>query len=400
MSEEFTKLRIILPPEGSLMRDLILTTLPILTDSEGFRKLEYSKSLNEIFLFFINKYAIEEAFETLFDTTLRVIERKRKAGVRDRGLHRNDAQWISKIVNYQEGYLAAAKALIEFFRSNFDPTYLSIRSVRGYKEVYGCPNGETYALIQPLKIENYEYGSEWLKGIGGGIKSEIRLDLNYYILLMSGYALSYAGIMDSEMIFLCPEESWIIENIIRGKYLWLPYEKILGKFSTFLYESKDNKGIITRIACLRIPLEPKHAYLIYIASDLASAFKERKVILKTLRLCFTRIAGGGRTFTLLERSKADLASLIAKITRLYKYSEEAISCLKKISKKALLFRRYNLSLYGDYCRFISHFYEYLHQAYDPFFLIYEAARGHVGTHESCLKELLRAIIKVEHGVMT
>lgn len=399
------KLRIALPPDGTLMRNLVFTTIPVLADSEGFQDADYSDSLDEYSLFFTNEYAAEEAFEKLFQLALDVVTKKRKAKIRDRGLHRNDNQWISKLIGGQEGYLAAANNLIEHFREEFEPGCLSIRSTTRSKEVYGCSNGATYSLIQPLKIEHYEYGSGWLKSVGGGVKGEVRLDLNWYVLLMAGYILSYAGIIDDEMIFITPEEAWVAETIAKKQKFWIPYRKILGEFGSFLYgsiekEGRRGEGIVTRMASLNVPLEPKHAYLIYVASDLAISFKGRRIILKTLRLGFTRIAGGGRTFTLLERAEADLAPLIMKISRLYEVSEggRAAECLRNIARKTLFYRRSALARYGDYHRFTSHFYEYLHQAYDPYVLIYEAARGRVGEYEKCLGDILRAIIRIEQGV--
>lgn len=389
--------RIVLPPRGTLIRELVISTIPLLTDLNEVQDVRYGVMHDEVVLKFVTREAVDYVFRMFYDAVIDVIKRKLYVKIRDRGLHRNDAQWLNELVGSQSGYLSAALSFIEKFEDDFEPFSLSRKTVKRSGEIYGFVDGNThtYPLIQPLKVEKYEYDGDWMSVVGGGVKRVTRFDKNWYMLLLAGYGLTYAGMVEDELMFIYPDEHWVMEYVAEGQKFWMPHVQIAGKFGRFLFD--PDSGIISRMAELRVPVEPKTAYLLYVASNLTLAYETRVSLLKKLRIGVARIAGGGRTYTLIEKINADLAPLLSMITKLYLIDKTAVICLESISRKTIIYRlNRNLNLYGDYHTFTSHFYEYLHHAYDLYTLIYEAARSKIGERESkCIQKILEAVIRLD-----
>ncbi|MEM2448621.1 MAG: hypothetical protein QXT14_06700, partial [Candidatus Bathyarchaeia archaeon] len=126
---------------------------------------------------------------------------------------------------------------------------------------------------------------------------------------------------------------------------------------------------------LNVPLTPKTAYILYIASDIAEKAQEQarlEEIVKGRRfqIEFERVRRSLTTYTTIERFVADLYSILLKLLKLNKGS---ISWINQVSRECL-FGRVDPSMYSVYLHLISLLYNTFTGSGDPIDTLYFMGR--------------------------
>lgn len=291
-----------------------------------------------------------------------------KHELRDMPVHKNDYKLFSKLLGRNVGkgsrFSDVASEILSNVKLSFDNieewSKVSFR-VKGNELLVILGSSGDMPLPQPLLTERFESSHMFMRGIGGK-RIKIRGSREWIILLLAGYALSYAGIIDDIIHFIHASE-----DIVR-----------LGDKEAYAILIDAENGLIPRLSRLNIPAVPKTAYMLYLASQimLECSIEEKKNILKHLletttpQLEIERIRFDVNTYTMVERFPVDLHQLISKLSLL---KERTVKWINSIAKTCLL-RRKDPSVYTLYSTLVSLLYNALSGAGDIMDATYYASR--------------------------
>ncbi|MBS7614060.1 hypothetical protein KEJ48_07490, partial [Candidatus Bathyarchaeota archaeon] len=300
--------------------------------------------------------AINEEINTLGKDLLEKIGDYR---LRDFPIHINDRKMLEKLLErkIEKRFSETVAEILQNTRLTFKDldelsrvTYKTSRN--DVSIIYGSYGD--LPIPQPLLTERFESSYAFMYGTGG--KSlKIRGTKPWIILLLSGYALSYAGYLEDTINYIHVHEPTLRDSE-------------LARFIA----SRD--GLIPHLTRLNVPLTPKTAYILYIASDIAKKIQEQARLLEIVKgrqfqIEFERVRWSLTTYTTIERFVADLHSILLKLLKLDKGS---ISWINQVSRECL-FRRTS-PMYSVYLRLISLLYNTFTGAGDPIDTLYFMGR--------------------------
>jgi len=198
------ELNVVVPPHGSILRDLALTSFSVFTDYE-FLDANVRFTGDELIID-ADEDILVSFLRNIFLNVLSNIKMKQEMRIPSPATHKNDRQVLDKLLDSigvkvkVQDYLSYAKILAEWARNdiekNFDRWATQLREIKVKKDIIELGNGK-YANLQPFKIEKYEYG----KGFSAfKVKLDYKLSREWMAILLSGFALSYSYYADGELI--------------------------------------------------------------------------------------------------------------------------------------------------------------------------------------------------------
>ncbi|MCX8205185.1 MAG: hypothetical protein N3H31_05995 [Candidatus Nezhaarchaeota archaeon] len=370
-----------LPPEGTLARSLTLSFMTGLASASG---CSITCDRETARLSFKSEDEWRVAASSFLDAADRLLEVKRER-LRCPQLHYNDYAnvfnallkgKVSKTSSYIDAFIAmlrdpSQRSLLTDPRTGAE--HLSSVRLSQRTLTLGAAGERSYALIQPFRVETYEYGSSFHSAYR--LKLEVRTTAPWLLALGAGFAFSYAGMMPEGMFFVTPDEDSL----------------------TDISTTRVSTAIEVASTLLNVPADPALPYLTYIAlnipelisktksSEILSAPLEKVLIdyllsdesVKNLeerpipRIKIHKILAAVRAYTLLLKESADISQLVRFAFKLDKVSDGS-ECREYIASDVV-----RPALGGRNPRYLSlvtHLYEAVHGAEDPYSSTYYIVR--------------------------
>lgn len=348
-----------LPPEGTTARSLVIDFIAKLKTRPTF----------QVSIEVLEDRAVlsgsEDEIVELVNGVVRGVggELKNKVkSLRDIPVHRNDMKMLSKLLRREVGKGSRFSETVSMILTGTTLTYSDMLEwsevrVEGRAKEANVVYGSTkeLPLPQPVLTERFESGYEFMHGIGGR-SIKYRGSRPWLTLILSGYAISYAGNIDGIIHYMHVPEEFLRE----------PREA--SELSALVDE------LIPKLELLNVPAEPKTAYILYVASQIA--LSEDQKLLKALLdmgeipLEIERVRYEVNAYTTVERFSSDLHSILSKILELENY---AISWIRDCASKCLHARR-RTQEYALYADLTTRLYNTLSGAEDPIDTLYYALR--------------------------
>lgn len=292
------------------------------------------------------------------------ILRHKIEGLRDFPVHRNDYKMLSKLLgeNVGKGSKFAdtvSRILIRSklsFEEMLEWSKLEVKERKSELQIiYG--SSKELPLPQAILTERFESSYMFMHGIGG--KSiKMRGTRPWILLLLSGFALSYAGLLDDTIHYIhVPEE--FIRRETNIKNVSILVDKILPL-----------------ISMLNIPLTPRTAYLLYVSATIALEEQRDTNLLEVLMNMreipfeIERIRFKVNAYTLIEKFVTDIQKILSVIR---KFNKQTVLWLQKYSRRAL-YARLRLQDYSIYANLTSKLYNTFIGTEDPINTLYYALR--------------------------
>lgn len=270
--------------------------------------------------------------------------KKKIEELRDVPIHRNDMKTLGKLLGRSVVKGSRFSEVVSQILTTTKLTYEDMLEWRELKvEGMGREITVTYgsskelSLPQPLLTERFESSYEFMHGTGGR-SIKFRGTKPWLILLLSGYAISYAGYIDDTLHYI-----HVSEDFLRN---------ISDKFKL----SALMNDLIPMLERLNVPMTPKTAYLLYVASQIAlnKDLEAYKILLelRELPIEIERVRYMVNAYTTVEKFSADIQSLISKIVEL---EESTIRWIGGYARKCLYVRRASQE-YGLYAELLTRLY--------------------------------------------
>ncbi|RLF11948.1 MAG: hypothetical protein DRJ69_01390 [Thermoprotei archaeon] len=324
--------------------------------------------------------------QAIFSSAKTVAKSKISQGVFSPRPNKNDANTFTKFSQETGSPISSNKSFLDFAfqvldwaekeslssTNKFLSSYSSIQ-VKPSKLSLG---GDKYAAVQLFKVEKYEYGRDYMESYGA-VKMQIRHDIYWLALLMAGFALTYSGFADNEMVFTTLPEDFI--TLTYSSLACKDYMHLFSNISNIVYSGERGiSGLVARIRRLD-PLIAFVQLLSYmLAREWSSEVPLNEVSRFPINLYRVRI---GNTFTLIERSLGDLAPFIQFAYQLLSREPEGTRLLEKIEElcrctlttRAGSTRRCEMS-YSEYYTLTMKLYQAISGSYNAYSLAYELGR--------------------------
>lgn|GEM_PF-5847471 len=361
-----------LPPNGSTARSLVLDFLARIVSNHDIQISNWRE--DTVTLLAPSKSHLEEAINGGINALGQELTSKiGNHRLRDFPIHINDRRMLEKLSGgrIEKGFFSETVAKI------LQNTYLTFKeleelSVIMYKSsrndtsiVYGSYGD--LPIPQPLLTERFESSYAFMYGTGG--KSlKVRGTKPWVIVLLSGYALSYAGYLRDSINYIHVHEP-ILRDLELVRFI----------------ASQD--GLIPQLTKLNVPLTPKTAYILYIASDIATRIQNQAKLVEIIRgrqfqIEFERVRWSLTTYTTVERFVADLHLISLKLLKL---NERSISWINQVSRECLS-GQMNPSMYSVYLHLISSLYNTFTGSGDPIDTLYFIGRVFCEKYEREIKK--------------
>ena len=380
---EVVYLIISLPPPGLFIRNLVFASISVISESGIPSTINYQG----------DKVVIEvprglewELLNHIFIAAKNIAKIKREKGILSPRPNKNDANTFrrfsaetgvqvddnDKFVDFAFKVLSWAEKECRDLPKKFLESYATLHA-KPSKLLLG---GDNYAAIQLFKVEKYEYGKDFLEA-PSNVKMQIKHDKYWLALLMAGFALTYAGLAENEMVFTTLPEDVIPQ--VTSKYAHKDFELLYNRLCDIVYSGeKGIAGLVSRIG----RLEPLVAFIQLLSYMFAREWSEQILLSELTRLPLNlyrvRI---GNTFTLIERSMGDLAPFANFAYRLLSRGEGGSRLLQKLERlcRCALMTRAGLARgceqsYSSYYTLTMKVYQAISGSYNPYNLTYELGR--------------------------
>lgn len=331
-----------LPPSGSTARSLVVDFLARVISNEKIQPPKWQE--DTVILSATLKTHLEEAINgEIKELGSDLLKKIGDYSLRDFPIHINDRKMLEKLLERKIEKRSFSETVAEILQN----THLTLKDLGELSRItYKTSRNDIYIIYgsyddlpipQPLLTERFESSYAFMHGTGG--KSlKIRGTKPWIILLLSGYALSYAGYSKDTINYI-----HVHEPTLRDPEL-----------ARFIASSD---GLIPHLTKLNVPLTPKTAYILYIVSDIAEKVQEQARLEEIVKgrpfqIEFERVRRSLTTYTTIERFVADLYSILLKLLKLNKGS---ISWINQVSRECL-FGQANPSMYSVYLHLVSSLY--------------------------------------------
>lgn len=373
-----------LPPPGLIIRDFTIAALSTVVDLPMVKSIENE---GDKVIVDVPEGCESDVLNAMFQESARLAERKIKE-VFSPKLGKNDANVLMKFqeeakqpVNRNASILEFALQVLKWAqdecndlkrRSLISKFLMSLNSIQ-IKPSAMLLGGDKFAALQLFKVEKYEYGKDFMKG-HDEIKLQIRHDVYWLTILMAGFALTYSGFSNNEMIFVTIPESAAFQGLKKPAHFF--YSLPMG-----IVNHRENG--ISLIAHRVGVFDPFVAFVQLLSYEIVERwykdFGFDKLLQAPIYVYKVRI---GNTYTMIEKNIADLAPFTHFAYELIKQGKENTT-LKRV--KELLKNVHKLD-YSTYYSLAMKFYQTISGSYDVYKLAYEIGRLSTASGKSIFNE--------------
>ncbi|MEM4447223.1 MAG: hypothetical protein QW461_08030 [Candidatus Jordarchaeales archaeon] len=361
------RLTVSLPPEGTLIRDL--TVLSLVYVKENVDEVEWQS--DKVIVKAPSQGAVVDAFEALYENAARVASGK--APRVKIGLLQNDRSVFSKLIGVQcDTYLDAVSSFLLAHKNKLNPDFLSssLSHVSLGADELELGVGKKFPALNLLVSEKYERGLEFGR-LNLKRKFDVRLDEEWYALVLSGLAFSVSSFIDNDLLLTCiPEHALLVSHLRALRVLEKAYVSLRdlhGKVSETIYSEN-------------VTLDPVPAFLLLLALSLAKKASDLRALhsLDRISFVFYKFRRSRNVFTLLGKHLVELLDLVLFAARLVEMSRELVSELVQVARRTieLTFRapREDEPDYTVYNRFCTLLVQAIQGAYSIHEIVYYGAR--------------------------
>jgi len=385
-----TLLRIQLPPEGTLVRDLVVNALLYIADRGGWLDVELElEPQQRVAVLAPSQSNVEEIFRNLYNFGAEQLDEKRNY-MRRIGILRNDQTILNKLTRTNVKGMDYAEVISTFLKGaqpSFDDLSRSLPNLQFSANSLKLGEGE-YAMLNPLIPERYETGTEFWR-INISRKLEVRADRTWYGLILSGFATALSGYVSDEILL----------TLVHEPLVWLRTRELISAFNKAFGGRANYYGRISNvIARERLHVEPMQEFLIFLASRLSEGISEAALMeIPSTVVNFCRLRRTETVFTMLSKQSSDMSSLLRFALRLRSKSEYASNRLGELAQRTISIYHGARLREGEhlepYHRFFTLLFQAIHGAYQPFEAIYFGARSGV------LSRVVRGELEVDRRLV-
>lgn len=340
------EIRLVLPPEGSFLRDYVLLSYSIIL---GYAHISYAaeSTLTGDYLIIrnIEPRDLCMCIDSYFRKVKEIVRQRKITFLK---VHKNDRETIGKAIkkkySKETTYLEIFGDILEYALGNLDPSsdqcMYFIRELGQHRlsKTNNIILGDTklsgeIAPLQPFKLEKYKYGKAFLK-FGPDIKGDIRMSLNYSSIPIAGWLLSYMGYY-GKLIHALPPDEQIIKTLVEPEYHNLLLQVFdLSEMDQLVEKEFGEKGyysIAMRIFKVRRGFHPVEAYILLHAIE-AGEFVKRAV---SMPVRLISVSFDGKRFTLSDDIVFDPLTLGRFIIKLVSAGGPVVEAVKKLAECAI-----------------------------------------------------------------
>lgn len=365
-----------LPPEGTLIRDFILTSLNVLGEMESRINFEW---LGDEVKINASPRILETAFRSLYEESAKLAENKAK---RIRlGILVNDKNVFSKLLDIKKDkvtgtYLDMIAAFLKESSNSIKLSTFNKLEKRANGIKFG--NGGLVAL-NFLTAEKYEHGLEFGR-LNLRLKFRIELDKEWYQLVLAGFAWCISAQLDKDVLFSYLPESYIqLEqmNIKLFNAIKRTFDGLSGlrrRINGTLYETGSiGEPFPATVLLLSLRLSKE-------AKDNGSLDILRSEDINSLPLLLCRLRRTSRTFNIVDKRYVELRGALNFSSNLAKINDKSVEELEGICRRTIQlagsrFRpRRGEPDFAVYNRFTTLLLQAIEQAYSVYEIIYYGSR--------------------------
>ncbi|MEM2173314.1 MAG: hypothetical protein QXS66_08800 [Thermoproteota archaeon] len=368
-------LSIKLPPEGTLIRDFILTSLSYLREKEPRINLEW---LEDDVKVNASPLVLETAFRSLYGESAELAKNKVKK-IR-LGIIPNDKNAFSKLFGVKKDkvtgtYLDVMAKLLEKSSKNIKLSTLSKleRHARGIR--FG--DGGIVALGF-LVAEKYEYGLEFGR-LNFRLKFNIELDEAWYPLVLAGFVWCISTRLGEDTLFTFFPEDFIKLEQMNTK-IFNVIKRAFGGLSILQEKINDTLCEVESIG------EPFPATVLLLSLRLSKIAKDNGSLsiigsedFNSLPLSLCRLRRTPKTFVIIDKRRAEISRVIKFSSSLAMKSDKSVNNLERICRRTIQlasgFRpRPDEPDFTVYNRFTTLLLQAIEQAYSIYEVVYYGSR--------------------------
>lgn len=377
-----------LPPEGTLLRDLAVTSLLYVSEClyiSGCPDVSVEWQSDVVMISASTQAPITDAFRSLYEEAAEIAEQR--VGRIRLGMLQNDQQVMSKLLRHGAKGFTYLDAIKDFLRAYLQrqPTLSSLNQV--VVGVGGMVLGQGgFVALNPLVAERYEYGLEFWR-LNYSRKFRVELDETWYALVLAGLALTASAFVNDELLII-----YLPEELIRIPRTSKIFEVVREAFGGLKGLHKEASKIVYEERCLT---EPFPAFVMLLSCNLAKKAREFKTlyILNSLPIALCRLRRAGNVFTMVDKRRAELFDVVRFTAKLAKEDTQLIDELIRVCRRTLQLamgipRRGDEPDFTVYNRFCTLLLQAIQGAYPPYDIAYYGAR-----YQLISKPLTEAIIR-------
>ena len=345
--------KIALPPQGSVIRKLLINLMTYIYTIDSIRDVELEGNYIKLHV------TSRKDFLTDLNSSLRDIgeivgKDLENNKIRDFKIHLNDRRsFKSMLNNMATDYLFTniVRILREANLSLESLNELEIAKSNGKGRIRIVLGSDRLALPLEVFYERYQSRYEFPKGRGGK-PFDVRLSPAWFTILMAGLALSYINSFGAEYVLAFVTED-TFARVVRD-----PTARAI------IYGSRY--GILSILRDRNVPPRPHIPFVLYISSEIVKEVRDNVELLKELinikpTLEIDRVNRTGKSFTLQERLSLDVSPFLEKMLKL---DTDVLEWISRNARKCI----YSLgtgAVYGKYVTLSNKIYEALIGVGDP-----------------------------------
>ena len=379
MSGEYT-LIVKLPPEGTLLRDLVVTSLAYIREFGYDQNVEVSFEGSAVKISAQSRDTILDLFKGLYREAAHVADAKSE---RIRlGILLNDQRILSRLLKREVKGLTYLDAIRDFLyaHASTDLDLSSLKDVevrdRGIKLGQG-----NFATINPLVSERYEHGLEFWR-LNYERKLEVLLNEEWYALTLAGFAFATASFIDGDLLMVYLPEHFVASEV--PEKLLKALGEVHGPHSL---QKKVNKIVYEE----QHPAEPFSAFVLLVSLNLVKGAENSPVLYAhrySLPLALCKLRRANNVFTMLEKKQAELFDTLRFAARLMKEGVELVEELIRVARRTLSLRLgAEFTIYNRFCNLLL---QSIQGAYSPYEVAYYGARNGLMSY-SLVKGIISAL---------
>ena len=373
-----------LPPEGTLLRDLTMTSLSYIHE-HGREDLKLSFEGDVVRIRTWSTQVFSDSFKGLYEEAANIASVKSEK-IR-LGLLLNDRGVLSKLLKKELKGFTYLDAIRDFLqaRARKDPDFLSLSTIEVRGDEIRLGRGGFVPAINPLVSERYEHGLEFWK-LNYARKLRIVLDEEWYAMVLAGFALAIASLVNGDLLMVYLPEDFMMRGVPDKLFEVL---KALGGLRGFYGLQKKVNGVIYRRQC---PAEPYSAFLLFTSLNLVKEAQDISALYvhnHSLPLALCKLRRSGNVFTMMERKRAELFDALRFAARLMREGEGLVEELLEVVERALSLRMgAELTTYHRFCNLLL---QSIQGAYSPYEVAYYGARSDLIHDHKLVRGIINAL---------
>ncbi len=371
-----TPLVIKLPPEGTLIRDFVLTSLNCLREKESHINLEW---LGDEVKIDASTRILETTFRSLYEESAKLA--KDKAERIRLGILLNDKGIFSRLLGVKKDEVTGTylDVIAEFLKISSQNIKLSTLSkFERYAKGIKLGNGG-FAALNFLTVEKYEHGLEFGR-LNLRLKFKIEFDEAWYPLVLAGFIWCISTQLGEDILFSYLPEDFIQSGQINIE-MFNTIKKAFG--GLFGFREKINKILYEA----RSIGEPFPATLLLLSLELSRIAKEdgllyilRNENIHSLPLSLCRLRRMPRAFVIVDKRRVELSRVLKFSSDLVMRNDKSVKELEEICRHTIQLasgrfrQKRNEPDFTVYNRFTTLLLQAIEQAYSVYEVVYYGSR--------------------------